>query len=116
MDEKALRALLEEDESEHVEFKRASSTFSFTELVEYSIALANERGGKLVLGVTDKKPRRIVGTQAYKGGIANTKERLIAQVRLRIDVDEIACPEGRVLVFNIPSRPIGMFSNNLTTY
>jgi len=108
MDEKALRALLEEDEGEHIEFKKAESSFGLKELIEYSVALANERGGMLILGVSDKKPRRIVGTSAYKDGIAGTKEKLIAQVRLRIDVEEINCPEGRVLVFHIPSRPIGM--------
>ncbi len=30
------------------------------------------------------------------------------QVRLRIDIEEVQCPEGRVLVFHVPSRPVGM--------
>lgn len=33
--------------------------------MEYCIALANERGGKLVPGVTDKHPRRVVGSSAF---------------------------------------------------
>jgi ATP-dependent DNA helicase RecG len=77
-------------------------------MVEYSIALANERGGMIVLGTTDKKPRRIVGTSAYLDDLAKIKEQLIAQVRLRIDIEEVHCPEGRVLVFHVPSRPVGM--------
>lgn len=103
-----LKALLDSEEDEHVEFKRAASSFGFSELVEYSVALANERGGKIILGVTDKKPRRIAGTNAYSDGISKTKERLIEQIRLRVDVEEIFSTEGRVLVFHIPSRPIGM--------
>ena len=101
-------ALLDRNEDEHIEFKKAESTFDFDKLVEYSIALANERGGMIVLGVTDKKPRRIVGTSAYLDDLAKIKERLIAQVRLRIDVEEVRCAEGRILVFHVPSRPIGM--------
>lgn len=62
----------------------------------------------IVLGVTDRKPRRIVGTHAYEADLAKIKERLIAQVGLRIDVEEVRCPEGRVLVFHVPPRPIGM--------
>jgi ATP-dependent DNA helicase RecG len=105
---KDIAALVLKNEDEHIEFKKAESSFDFDILVEYSIALANERGGMIVLGVTDKKPRRIVGTHAYEADLAKIKERLIAQVGLRIDVEEVRCPEGRVLVFHVPSRPIGM--------
>lgn len=35
--------------------------------MKYCVALANEGGGKMILGVTDKMPRRIVSTQAFKG-------------------------------------------------
>lgn len=102
-----LKKLLDRNEDEHVEFKEAKSSFDFDKLVAYSVALANERGGLLILGVTDKKPRSIVGSKAYLSDLAKIKEHLIFQVGLRIDVDEVQCPEGRVLVFKVPSRPIG---------
>jgi ATP-dependent DNA helicase RecG len=105
---KDIATLILKNEDEHIEFKKAESSFDFDSLVEYSIALANEHGGIIVLGVTDKKPRRIVGTHAYEADLAKIKERLIAQVGLRIEVEEVRCPEGRVLVFHVPSRPIGM--------
>lgn len=108
MQAKDIIAILQKNEDEHIEFKRAESSFDTDELIEYSIALANERGGMLILGVTDKKPRKVVGTRAYMDDLAKIKEQLIAQVHLRINVEEIYCPEGRVLVFHIPSRPIGM--------
>src|SRR6185436_5975355 len=49
------------DENEHLEFKEAKSQFNFEKLINYCCALANERGGRLVLGVNDKRPRRVVG-------------------------------------------------------
>lgn len=100
--------LLGKDEDEHVEFKEAKSSFDSSKLAEYAVALANERGGMLVLGITDKKPHKIVGTKAYLDGITKVKEQLMAKVQMRIEVDEVQCPEGRVLVFHIPSRPIGV--------
>ncbi len=111
MNAEDIRVLLDKNEDEHIEFKKAESSFDFDKLVDYSIALANEHGGSIVLGITDRKPRRIVGTSAYLDDLAKIKERLIAQVRLRIDVEEVPCPEGRVLVFHVPSRPIGMLAN-----
>ena len=108
MNATGLYPLLDRNEDEHIEFKEAKSTFDFDKLVEYSVALANEGGGMLILGVTNKKPRKIVGTKVYKDGTSKIKEQLITQVQLRIDIEEVLCPEGRVLVFCIPSRPIGM--------
>jgi len=108
MNATGLYPLLDRNEDEHIEFKEAKSAFDFDKLVEYSVALANEGGGMLILGVTNKKPRKIVGTKVYKDGTSKIKEQLIAQVQLRIDIEEVLCPEGRVLVFRVPSRPIGM--------
>ncbi len=105
---KRLALLIEKDEDEHIEFKKAEFTFNFDKLTDYCVALANEGGGLLIFGVTDKKPRKIVGTQAFKENLAKIKERLIDKVHLRIDVEEILTTEGRVLVFHVPSRPIGM--------
>lgn len=61
----------------------------------------------MILGITDQLPRKVVGTKAFQD-LERIKARLIEQLRLRIDVDEISHPDGRVLVFNIPSRPLGL--------
>ena len=50
------------DENECIEFKEAKADFSFDKLAKYCAALSNEGGGRLILGVTDKKPRLVVGT------------------------------------------------------
>ena len=38
---------------------------TFDKLVNYCVALANEGGGKIILGVTDERPRSVVGTTAF---------------------------------------------------
>ena len=49
-------------ESEHLEFKQAGRQFDSEKLTGYCVALANEGGGKLILGVTDKPPRQVAET------------------------------------------------------
>lgn len=94
-------------EDEHLEFKEAKQNFHFDKLVKYCAALANEGGGRMVLGVTDKIPRQIVGCQIFQP-LERTKAGLIERLRLRIEGEEINHPDGRVVVFHVPSRPIGM--------
>ena len=102
-----LQTWMNAKEDEHLEFKEAKENFHFEELVNYCVALANEGGGRMILGVTDKLPRKVVGSQAFSN-LERTKAGLIDRVQLRIDVEEIQHPDGRVLVFQVPSRPIGM--------
>ena len=94
--------------SEHpkLEFKEAKAQFDYRKLCEYCVALANEGGGFLLLGVADKPPRPVVGTQAF-GDLVGLAQRLFQALGFRVDIDEVAHPNGRVLVFHIPSRPHG---------
>lgn len=94
-------------EDEHLEFKEAKNNFHFEKLVKYCAALANEGGGKMILGVTDVRPRHVVGSTAFDV-IERTKAGLIEKLRLRVDGEEVAHPDGRVVVFQVPSRPVGM--------
>lgn len=102
-----IKAWMDAQEDNHLEFKEAKDGFHFEKLVEYCVALANEGGGKLILGITDKRPRRVVGSQAFRD-LERTQAGLTERLRLRIDVECIKHPDGRVLVFHVPSRPIGM--------
>jgi len=95
------------EEDEHLEFKEAKENFHFEKLVKYCVALANEGGGQIILGVTDTRPRRVVGTRAFSE-LARTKAGLMDRVPLRIEASELPDPNGRVLVFQVPSRPTGM--------
>lgn len=94
-------------ENEHLEFKEAKNRFDFEKLVSYCAALANEGGGHMILGVTDRLPRQVVGTAAFEN-VERTKAGLLERLHLRIFVEEVAHSDGRVLIFDVPSRPIGM--------
>lgn len=96
-------------ESEHLEFKEAKQQFDTTKLLRYCVALANEGGGHLVLGVSDRPPRHVVGSQAFAAAshLNDIKARIVDKLRIRVDTVELAHPDGRVLVFEIPERPVG---------
>lgn len=61
-----LYALMGSRESIHLEFKEAKNNYDRDKLTQYCCALANEGGGRMILGVTDKIPRIIVGSQACR--------------------------------------------------
>ena len=93
-------------ETQRLEFKEARNQFEYSRLREYCVALANEGGGHLLLGITDTPPRSVVGTQAFRDPIS-TAERLYDALGFRVEVHEVNHPQGRVVVFEIPSRPHG---------
>ena len=93
-------------ENEHLEFKEAKQQYDWQKTLEYCVAMANEGGGFLVLGVADKPPRKVVGTRAFLN-LNETKEKLFDKLRLRVEITELAHADGRVLVLDIPSRPKG---------
>ncbi len=93
-------------ESEHLEFKQAGRQFDSEKLTRYCVALANEGGGKLILGVADKSPRQVAGTEAFPD-VGKTQARLLDRLHLRIDVEEMVHPDGRIVIVHVPSRPIG---------
>ncbi|MFP4054093.1 MAG: helix-turn-helix domain-containing protein, partial [Phycisphaerae bacterium] len=105
--EAELKKLIKKDEGEHLEFKKAEGNFKFGRVLDYCVALANERGGILVLGVTDSPPRRICGTKALRSPEKVSAD-ITAQIGLRVVVNEISTSDGRVLVLEVPSRPTGV--------
>ena len=93
-------------EHQRLEFKEAKTQFDNRTLYKYCVAIANEGGGILLLGIADKPPRPVVGTKAFNNTV-EMAEKLFTAVGFRVDIEEVAHPDGRVLVFHIPSRPIG---------
>lgn len=93
-------------EHQRLEFKEAKTQFDNRKLYEFCVAIANEGGGLLILGVADRPPRAVVGTQAFRNPVAMA-EKLFQAVGFRVDIEEVEHPDGRVLVFHIPSRPRG---------
>ncbi|MFC1490624.1 ATP-binding protein [Candidatus Latescibacterota bacterium] len=96
-------------ETERLEFKEAKQQYSIEKLLKYCVALSNEGGGHLILGVSDKPPRQVVGTNAFPSdkNLNSIKAQIVGELCLRVDVYEIEHSNKRVLIFEIPSRPIG---------
>src|SRR6476469_3416251 len=87
-------------EHQRLEFKEAKTQYDNQKLYKYCVALANEGGGFLLLGIADKPPRHVVGTQAFNDPVAMA-EKLFQAVGFRVDIEAVAHPDGRVLVFHI---------------
>jgi len=118
MDIEELKALLEElrllpSETEWVEFKEAKNNIHFDDLGKYFSALSNEANlkrmdsGWLVLGVSNKPPRKIVGTRYRLGrpSLDKLKKEIADHTTNRLsfeEIHELHLPEGRVLMFQIP--------------
>src|SRR5690606_831853 len=93
-------------ETQNLEFKEAKTQFNNTKLYKYCVALANEGGGYLLLGIADKPPRPVVGSQAFNNPI-EMAAKLFTAIGFRVDIEDVQHPDGRVVVFSIPSRPKG---------
>ncbi len=94
-------------EAERLEFKEAKNNFHFETLAKYCAALANEGGGKIIFGVTDKRPRHVVGSTAFAEP-GRTVASLINRLGIQITSEEFLHADGRVLVFHVPPRPVGV--------
>jgi ATP-dependent DNA helicase RecG len=95
-----------ETETQRLEFKEAKNQFSNEKLYKYCVAIANEGGGHLILGVSDKKPRKIVGTSAFNN-IIEMATKIFREIGFRVDIEEFNHQNGRILIFVIPGRPLG---------
>ena len=89
-----------------LEFKETRNNYDHRDLAAYCVAIANEGGGHFLLGIADRPPRRVVGSDAFRD-VNRIAEWLFNKIRFRIDVWEVDHPDGRVIVFEIPSRPRG---------
>lgn len=108
------------EKEDHVEFKEAKRNYPFAGgqhsdpkdrrhcVLGYITALANEKGGRLVLGMSDKLPHLVVGTDFAQGNIGNLEDEIYKRLHIRVHCEEVFDENGlRVLVINIPSRPVG---------
>lgn len=117
-------SLLKESE-DHIEFKEAKRNFDFNGgshndpkerrhcILGYVAALANENGGKLVFGMKDNWPHEIVGSSFEVGNLGALEDAIYEHMQIRVHIDELFEPskdapnKKRVIVFNVPSRPVG---------
>lgn len=102
-----IKKLLEAKEGEHIQFKEGKNRFDFEEAAKCCCALANDGGGKLVLGITDKRPRRVVGSNSFEQP-ERTRMGLIEKLKVNIDFQVFDYDGKRILVFDVKGRPIGL--------
>ena len=93
-------------ETNNIEFKEAKKSFDDVKLYKYCVAIANCGGGVLILGVTDKVPRVIVGTD-WPSDCIKKQSQIFNQLKFRVEIQEIQVNGKRVVVFKVPSRPKG---------
>lgn len=107
------------ESEDKVEFKEAKNNFpwnggSHTDQNErrkcylgYIVALANEKGGYLVLGMKDKSPHDVVGSNFSLGKIGELENAVFDHLGIRVHIEELFDENGnRVVLTTIPSRPV----------
>ena len=104
----SIEELLTAKEGEQTQFKEAKRHFDSDEAARICCALANCGGGMFVLGITNKRPRQVVGSEAFDQP-ERTRKGLIDKLKVMVDFQILKDPEGkRVLVFSVTSRPMGL--------
>lgn len=98
-----LQSFLDAPEGSQLEFKSATGGFHFEKLLEYCVAIANEGGGRIILGVTDRRPRQVLGTSAFEEP-GRTEAGLHQRLGHRIPVEEVLHHGQRVIIVNVPPR------------
>lgn len=100
------RWLEQPSETEILEFKEAKTQLDYSDLLRYCVAIGNEGDGHLILGVTNKPPRSVVGTCAIENPIQMT-EKVYSKLGLRVQIHVVLHSGGRVVVISIPGHPPG---------
>ncbi len=108
------------EREDHIEFKRAEHNYPFAGgkktdprdrrhcVLGYVVALANERGGRLVLGMADAYPHEVVGSDFAENETGNLEDEIYERLHIRVRTEELYDEKGRrVLVITVPSRPVG---------
>lgn len=109
------RSILAAPEGTRLEFKEAANRYDFDELVRYCVAIANEGGGRIVLGVTDARPRRVVGTAAFPEP-GQTESSIFQRVGHHVSIEEFHHDGHRVLIVSVPARFAGTAWNDRGAY
>ncbi len=89
-------------EHQNLEFKEAKAQFDNRKLYKYCVALANEGGGQLLLGIEDEPPRKVVGTTAFNDPVAMAAK-VFRTLGFRVDIEEVDHPDGRLSYFTFPA-------------
>ena len=77
-------------------------------ILGYVSALCNEGGGYLVIGMHDDFPHKVIGTKQAENALGQLESDIYRDLGIRPDIYELYDENhSRVLVIQVPSRPIG---------
>ena len=80
-------------------------------ILGYVAALCNEGGGRIVIGMHDNYPHKVIGTKQCLNGIGQLESDIYRDMGIRPYIYELYEDEntksGRVLVIEVPPHPIG---------
>jgi len=107
MTEEELFSLLVYCENERIECK--PKLLSRREIAEYAVGIGNAGGGWLIMGVSDKIPRRILPIDIPSNNeLAKIRESVADSAQIHINIEVVPTREGSVVATQIPARPRGI--------
>ena len=89
------------EREDHVEFKNAEHNYPFAGgkktdprerrhcVLGYVVALANERGGRLVLGMADPRPHQVVGSDFAENETGKLEDEIYERLHIRVRTEEL---------------------------
>lgn len=101
----SFKTLISSQEGESLELKEAKVSFPLANFSDYSAAIANEGGGKLILGVDNNG--EVIGTDVFTGTENTLSHKIYQSTGLKTRVVAYEVLGKRILVIAIPTRPIG---------
>ena len=103
LDEPSLRTMMSAEEDERLEFKQ--TLLPTKEIAEYAVALGNEGGGWLIMGITNRKPRAIVNlAEKPREELLKIQTSVLDSAGIKILLHSVTTSDGCVLAVEIPSR------------
>lgn len=107
LDEREVQRLADRDENENIEFKQR--LLSYKEISEYAVGIGNAGGGLLLMGITDKKPRKLVGIPEFKlDDVKKIQLSVHNSASIRVIPQLVKTQDGlNLLGIQIPARPRG---------
>ena len=80
-------------------------------ILGYVTALCNEGGGRMVIGMHEDYPHQVIGTKQNENSLGDLESNIYRDTGIRPEVYELyedeASKTGRVVVIEVPSRPVG---------
>ena len=107
------------ESKDHIVFKEAKHNYPFAGgkhvdlkdrrwcVLGYIVALANEKGGRLVLGMVDHMPHAVVGSDFAEKEVGELTDEIYERLGMRIEATKLYEDGKHVLVLSVPSRPVG---------